>query len=100
MSSVSQHDRELLKRLNNHPDLKNRLESILSIAEDSGDGIIKADDAEMRIVEEVRQMGNEVLTSWAESQIDKAAADLRPDKNIARSGKKKFTGTAFSAKSK
>ena len=88
MSSLSQQDRELLKRLNSRPDFKKRAESILSIAEDDGNGIVRADDAEKHIIEEVRQMGNEVLTSWSESRIDKAAADLPSDQAVVRCGKK------------
>jgi hypothetical protein len=41
--------------------MKQRMKSILSIAEDDGEGIVKADEAEHRIVEEFRRMGNEVL---------------------------------------
>ena len=88
MSSLSQQDRELLKRLNSRPDLKKRVESILSIAEDDGNEIVRADDAEKHIIEEVRQMGNEVLTSWSESRIDKAAADLPSDQAVVRCGEK------------
>ncbi len=61
MLSLSQEDKKLLNRLNRRPDLKQRMKSILSIAEDDGEGIVKADEAEHRIVEEFRRMGNEVL---------------------------------------
>ena len=94
MSSLSQQDRELLKRLNSRPDLKKRMETILSIAEDDGDGIVKADDAERRIIEEVRRMGNEILTSWSASRIEKTAADLPSNQDVVRCGKKKYIGIA------
>jgi hypothetical protein len=45
MLSLSQEDKELLNRLNRRPDLKQRMKSILSIAEDDGEGIVKADEA-------------------------------------------------------
>ena len=96
MPSLSQEDKELLNRLNRRPDLKKRVESILSIAEDDGDGIVKADEAESRVVEEVRRMGNEVITGWAESRIGKSGADLPPDGDIIRSGQKKFYGIRHS----
>ena len=69
MPSLSQADQELLNLLNRRPDLKKRVKSILSIASDEGEGIIKADEAEERITEEVRRMGNEALTGWAESRV-------------------------------
>jgi hypothetical protein len=96
MLSLSQEDKELLNRLNRHPDLKQRMKSILSIAEDDGEEIVKADEAESRIIEEVRQMGNEVLTGWAESRVEKSEADFPVDADIVRSGQKKHIGTRHS----
>jgi hypothetical protein len=81
MSSLSQEDKKILRQLNRQPDLKKRIQSILSTAEDDGEGIVKADEAEGRIIEEVRRMGNEVLTEWAESRIEKSEAYLPPDGN-------------------
>ena len=100
MSSLSQEDKELLNRLNRQPNLKKRIQSILSIAEDDGEGIIKADEAESRVIEEVRRMGSETLTGWAESRAEKSGADLPPGDNIVRSGQKKSFGTARSVKLK
>ena len=57
MPSLSQEDQELLNLLNRRPDLKKRVKSILSIASDDGEGIVKADEAESRVIEEIRRMG-------------------------------------------
>ena len=51
MPSLSQEDKELLNRLNRQPNLKKRIQAVLSIAEDDGEGIVKADEAENRIIE-------------------------------------------------
>lgn len=96
MPPLSQEDQGLLNRLNSRPALKNRVQSILSIAYDDGDGIVRADEAESRIIEEVRRMGNEVLTEWAESRVGKSGKDLPADGDIIRSGQKKSIGTARS----
>jgi hypothetical protein len=93
MSSLSQEDEKLLQQLKRQPNLKKRIQSILSIAEDDGEGIVKADEAEGRIIEEVRQIGNETLTEWAVSRIEKSETYLPPDENITRSGQKKHIGT-------
>jgi hypothetical protein len=93
MSSLSQEDEKLLRQLKRQPNLKKRIQSILSIAEDDGEGIVKADEAEGRIIEEVRQIGNETLTEWAVSRIEKSETYLPPDENITRSGQKKHIGT-------
>ena len=96
MPSLSQEDQELLSRLNSRPDLKNRVKSVLSIACDDGDGIVRADEAESRIIEEIRRMGNDVLTEWAQSRVEKSGTDLSADGDITRSGQKKSIGTAHS----
>lgn len=100
MPSLSQEDKELLNQLNSRPDLKKRVKSIVSIASDDGDGIVKADEAESRVVEEVRRLGNEVLTEWAETRNEKSEAYLPADNDINRSGKKKFVGIRHSEKFK
>lgn len=94
MPSLSQEDKELLSQLNRQPNLKKRIQSILSIADDNGEGIVKADEVEGRIIEEVRRLGNETLTEWAASRIEKSEAYLPADDNISRSGQKKYIGTA------
>ncbi|XOF35052.1 MAG: hypothetical protein ACL93V_07120 [Candidatus Electrothrix sp. YB6] len=99
MSSLSQEDKELLNQLNRQPNLKTRIQAILSIAGDDGDGIVKADEAESRVIEEVRRMGNEVLSGWAESRIEKSGAALPTDGNCTRSGQKNTLASAVSVKS-
>ena len=94
MLSLSREDKELLSQLNRQPNLKKRIQSILSIAADNGEGIVKADEAEDRIIEEVRRLGNETLTEWAVSRIEKSEAYLPSDDNISCSGQKKYIGTA------
>ena len=100
MSSLSQEDKELLNQLNSRPDLKKRVKSIVSIASDDGEGIVKADEAENRVIEEVRRLGNEVLTEWAETRNEKSEAYLPADSDINRSGKKKSVGIRHSEKFK
>ena len=79
MLALSQEDKELLNQLNRRPTLKNRVKSILSIASDDGDGIVRADEAENRVIEEIRRMGNEVLAGWAETRIEKSEVYLPTD---------------------
>ncbi len=66
--------------------LRARFESLLGVVEDAGGDLEKADAAERRVIEEVRQMGNEVLTAWAQSGIARSAALAQ---SAGRSGGKK-----------
>jgi hypothetical protein len=80
-----------IKRLESHPTLKSRFESILDIAENSSGDVIKADEAERRMIEEVRKLGNEVLHDWALLRVEASANELKnEEKNVKGNGKKKI----------
>lgn len=100
MQNISDKDMELLDRMNRNPLLKARMENLLSVVENAGDDIVKADDAERRVIEELRQMGNEALTGWAEKRIATSQESPASDGEQAftRSGKKNSTGTVRLAK--
>jgi len=61
----------LEERLKTYPELKTKIENMLAIIENAGGDVEKAAEAERRIIEELRQMGNEVLHSWARRQQQK-----------------------------
>src|SRR5438874_11863792 len=61
----------LEERLKEYPELKAKIETLLGIIENAGGDIEKAAEAERRIIEEMRQMGNEVLRGWARRQQEK-----------------------------
>ncbi len=83
-------DLTLLERLNKHPKLKERIDSILNMTENTQGDVIKADEAERQTIENVHQLGNEVLHDWANHQIDVSVAQLQTEeKGIEGNGKKK-----------
>jgi len=86
MSTLSPQDCTLIERINRHPLLKRRFESLLAITEDAGGDLVKAADAEQRVIEEVRQMGNDVLSNWAEGRVEKEAAELVASGDVKGSG--------------
>ena len=86
-------DEALLNRLNKHPVLRERIASLLDVVDDAGDDLKLADDAEDRVVEEVRRMGQEALQAWAAAQIEQTEADVRLSGRAYRDGKKNSAGT-------
>lgn len=94
-------DRDLmwLERLNRHPILRARMESLLCVVEDAAGDLEKADAAERRVIEELRQMGNEALAAWAERGVEKSVAAARVEPKLRSTGKKNSIGTRPSAKS-
>jgi hypothetical protein len=82
-------------RLQAHPELRHKIEALLSIVENAQGDIVLADAAEARVIEELQQLGQAALQEWAkgaEAQQRKAYREATP--NAYRSGKKSSTGTA------
>ena len=93
-------DERLMARLNKHPQLRGRVEHLVDIVEDAGDDLRKADEAERRVIEEVRWLGQELLEGWADGQVAKRADELERTPGVWREGKKNSPGTAPSGTSK
>lgn len=100
MSELMLSDAELIDRLNAHPHLRRRMESILAAVENEAGDLQVADAAELRVIEEMRQLGRETLSAWAQRQLSKTEAALDEQRGIGRSGKKNCSGTPRSATSK
>lgn len=83
----------LEERLKEHPELKAKIEAMLAIIENAGGDVEKAAEAERRIIEELRQMGNEVLHGWARRQQEKKEAEYNAQSGVNRKEKKSSTGT-------
>ena len=86
-------DRVLLERLNRHPHLRVRVESLLAVVEDAAGDCERADAAERRVIEELRQMGNAALTAWAERGVEKQTVLGQAEPDWRPGGKKNCIGT-------
>lgn len=78
----------LEERLKAYPVLKTKIENMLAIIENAGGDVEKAAEAERRIIEELRQMGNEVLHSWARRQQQKKEEEYNLKAGVNRKEKK------------
>ena len=81
MTKAVMSDAELVKRLSAHPELRSRMESLLLAVEDEAGELKMADEAEMRVIEEVRRTGKVALQAWAQRQVDKTSQDTRQVKS-------------------
>jgi hypothetical protein len=66
---------ELAGWLDAHPILKARIIGLASLVENT-EALVLADKAERRVNEELRGMGNELLTAWAEKRVEQAAREI------------------------
>ena len=92
-------DDALIRQLNAHPLIKHRVMSLLAVVQDAGGDLKEADAAEMRLIEEIRQMGQEALQSWASGQVEATGEAVRRSGHVHREGKKNCAGTPPSATS-
>jgi hypothetical protein len=69
-----------------------RIERLVAVVEDAAGDVEKADEAERRVIEELRQMGSEVLHAWAERKAEQKAGDVRKAGGVQGHGKKNLGG--------
>jgi hypothetical protein len=93
MASPVDEDMRLLEWLNRHPELKRRVHALAAIAEDADGDLVRADEAERRVIEEVRRIGQEALHSWAEGRIARGEGAPLSGEGTRRAGKKNSAGT-------
>ena len=88
MASQQLSDEEITRKLHLHPHIRERIVSILSVVEAEESGLKRADDAEERLVEEVRRLGQEAMQAWALGQIEQTEQEVRHTGRAHREGKK------------
>jgi len=93
MEATKLSDEEILRRLNANPQIKNRIASLLAVVENAAGDLKEADAAEMRLIEEIRRMGQEAMQAWAERQVERSEQELRRGGQVQREGKKNSAGT-------
>ena len=87
-------------RLETYPELRAKIETMLSLIENAGGDVEKAAVAEQRVIDALRELGNDVLHRWAHQQHEKKALECHAKPGVNRKEKKHSTGTRGSAKSK
>ena len=90
-------DMELLLRARDKsPALYDRVMELLNIVDDRKRRT--ADDVEFQVIDTLRNMGKDVLTSWSERQASDATAELLEERSeLKRSSKKKSIGKQLMA---
>lgn len=71
-------DKEFLEKLEQHPELKSRFKEILSISSNSGKELITlADEAEMQVIAQMRELGKETLQGWANNEANRVSKNVK-----------------------
>ena len=69
--------KELMERLESHPEMLERFETILDLAESDETGSF--DEIEERLVEEVRRLGGDTLEAWLERREERIGEATRAE---------------------
>ncbi len=86
-------DEEMLRRLSSYPDLRNRVSALLAVVGDTAGDLNLADDAELRLTQELKRMGQEAMQAWASAQVIATEQEVRHSGRAHREGKKNSAGT-------
>ncbi|KEQ11560.1 hypothetical protein GZ77_15845 [Endozoicomonas montiporae] len=82
----------LAEKLAAHPELENRVSELINLVEAESGYLDRADEAEEAVIENLKELGNELLTDWGsckeKQRFDEAHA-LHPE---SKAKKKTFTG--------
>jgi hypothetical protein len=100
MATVKLSDEAFLAFFQSHPDLRDRLTSIMGAMENKDGDLGEADAAEERLIEEMRLFGRQALQGWADKRVEAVEQDVRGQAGMHRQGKKNSGGIRNSAASR
>jgi hypothetical protein len=86
---ASESEAQLLERLRQHPEMMERIESILDIAYNTEGPLKTADQIEELLVQEMRRLGNTSMHQWAAQAEQRVSCELKAQDATVRSRKKK-----------
>ena len=86
---LSQVERKIMERLRRHPEILDRVQGILEIAENKEGPLKTADEVEELLVQEMRKLGNTTMRDWAGDVQERLTDKLRRTDATLRSRKKK-----------
>ena len=86
---LNQEERKMMERLRRHPEILERVRSILEIAENREGPVKTADEVEELLVQEMRKLGNVTMRDWAGEAEAQLGVALRQKDATLRSRKKK-----------
>lgn len=80
---------KLIEQLREHPELRERFETILQISSNAEGPLKSADEVEALLIEEMRRLGNTTMGSWAARAEQRLGKQFKEEHPPARARKKK-----------
>ncbi len=79
----------LIEQLREHPEMMERVQSILDITRNMEGPLKRADEVEELLIQEMRQLGNTSMHQWATHAEQRVSKELKDQDPTVRSRKKK-----------
>jgi hypothetical protein len=88
---INLNDRELqlIQGLREHPEVFERVQTILEITRNSDGSLKTADEVENLLIEEMRRLGNTTMSNWASNAEKHVAQEFNKKEPSAQAHKKK-----------
>lgn len=87
--ALSQAEIRLIEQLRRHPEIRDRVQSILELASNDEGPLKTADQVEELLIEQVRQLGNATMREWATQAEERVSTEIKTQDSTIRSRKKK-----------
>ena len=94
---VSVSESQLLERLRQHPEMMERVHSILEIAFNTEGPLKSADQVEELLIQEIRRLGNTSMHEWARQAEQRVSREVKAQDGTLRRHKKKRSSGAVSS---
>ena len=86
---LTQQETRLIEELRQHPEIMDRVQSILAIARNAEGPLKTADEVEELVIQEMRRLGHVTLSQWAIGAEERVSTELKSLDASVRSRKKK-----------
>jgi hypothetical protein len=86
---VTATEAKLLEGLRQHPEMMERMQSILDLAGNEDGPLKTADEVEEKLIEEIRKLGHCTMTQWASTAEERVSLELQREDPTVVSRKKK-----------
>ena len=80
---------KLIEGLRRHPEMMERVQSILEISRNEDGPLKSADEVEAMLIEEMRRLGHTTMSQWARTAEERLSTELQSQDPTVLSRKKK-----------
>ena len=89
LNELKESEMRLIEQLRQHPEMMERMQSILELTRNTDGPLKSADELEELLIQEMRRLGNTSMQQWATQAEERVTNELKGQDPTVRSRKKK-----------